>query len=76
MLFEQLKWRELKDTSSKVFVVPLGSLEQHGPHLPLGTDSWIAGEVAKRVEQEAPNQIVLLPTLWLGHSRITGNSGV
>jgi creatinine amidohydrolase len=68
MLFEQLKWRELRDTSSKVFVVPLGSLEQHGPHLPLGTDSWIAGEVAKRVEQEAPNQIVLLPTLWLGHS--------
>ncbi len=68
MLFEQLKWRELEDTSSKVFVVPLGSLEQHGPHLPLGTDSWIVGEVARRVEQEASDEVVLLPVLWLGHS--------
>jgi creatinine amidohydrolase len=68
MLFEQLKWRDLKNLSSKVFVVPLGSLEQHGPHLPLGTDSWIAGEIAKRVEHELADDVVLLPVLWLGHS--------
>lgn len=68
MLFEQLKWPQLHDASSKVFVVPLGSLEQHGPHLPLGTDTWIAGEVARRIEYRAPDEIVLLPTLWLGHS--------
>jgi creatinine amidohydrolase len=68
MLFERLKWRELKETASKVFVVPLGSLEQHGPHLPLGTDSWIVGEIARRIEREAPDEIVLFPPLWLGHS--------
>lgn len=68
MLFERLKWRELKSASSKVFVVPLGSLEQHGPHLPLGTDTWIVSEVATRVEREAPDEVVLLPTMWLGHS--------
>jgi creatinine amidohydrolase len=68
MLFERLKWGELKDTSSKVFLVPLGSLEQHGPHLPLGTDTWIVSEVARRVEQKAPGEFILLPTLWLGHS--------
>jgi creatinine amidohydrolase len=75
MLFEQLKWHELKHISSKVFVVPLGSLEQHGPHLPLGTDSWIAGEIARRVEQEIADKVVLLPVLWLGHSPHHQNFG-
>jgi creatinine amidohydrolase len=68
MRFEHLKWRELADTSSNVYLVPLGSLEQHGPHLPLGTDSCIVGAIANRIEQKAPTETVLLPTLWLGHS--------
>jgi creatinine amidohydrolase len=68
MLFEQLKWPELPSVSQRVFVVPLGSLEQHGPHLPLATDSWIVGEIARRLESKAPEEIVLLPTQWLGHS--------
>lgn len=32
-----------------VLLVPLGSVEQHGPHLPLSTDSAIAGAVCERV---------------------------
>lgn len=68
MHFDRLKWRELSDTHSKVYLVPLGSLEQHGPHLPLGTDTRIVTEIASRVEQRQPSEIVLLPTLWLGHS--------
>jgi len=32
-----------------VLLIPLGSVEQHGPHLPLSTDSLIAREVCRRV---------------------------
>jgi len=36
-------------------IVPLGALEQHGPHLPLGTDTFIAREIATRAAQEVGN---------------------
>lgn len=32
-----------------IVVVPVGSTEQHGPHLPIGTDTIIAEEIAERV---------------------------
>ena len=38
--------------TSRIGVVPVGSIEYHGPHLPLGTDSLIAAEVSKRVAAE------------------------
>ncbi|WP_220093661.1 mycofactocin biosynthesis peptidyl-dipeptidase MftE [Flexivirga caeni] len=36
-------------TGTQVLLVPLGSVEQHGPHLPLSTDSLIATAVCDRV---------------------------
>lgn len=33
-------------------IIPVGSTEQHGPHLPYGTDSWLATEVSRRVADE------------------------
>lgn len=43
-------WPEL-DGRAPVLLVPLGSCEQHGPHLPLGTDTIIATEVADRAAE-------------------------
>jgi len=51
-----------------VVVVPLGSLEQHGQHLPLCTDSMLGEAVAGRVEAALPETVVLLPMQWLGSS--------
>ena len=40
-------WPEVEATGARTLLaVPLGSLEQHGPHLPLDTDTRIAGAVA------------------------------
>jgi creatinine amidohydrolase len=40
-------WPQVEATGARtVLAVPLGSLEQHGPHLPLDTDSRIAGALA------------------------------
>jgi creatinine amidohydrolase len=61
-------WPDLSGLSNRIFVAPLGSLEQHGPHLPLFTDSLIVSQVAERVEQLRSDRIVLLPVQWLGHS--------
>lgn len=45
-----------------VVVLPIGGgTKEHGPHLPLGTDFWLAEELARRVVEDA--QILLLPTL-------------
>lgn len=68
MRLELLKWPELDSLRGKVFVLPLGSLEQHGHHLPLMTDTAIVTEIAGRVERAAPADVVLAPTLWTGHS--------
>jgi creatinine amidohydrolase len=59
---------EAMDKTHKVVVVPLGSLEQHGPHLPLRTDSMIGGELADRVEAALPDTVLQTPTQWLGSS--------
>jgi len=68
MLLQNLRWPDLKYVAGKLFIVPLGSLEQHGHHLPLFTDSYIVSEVAARVEAALSREVVLLPTQWLGHS--------
>ncbi|AHC50658.1 creatininase [Sulfolobus acidocaldarius SUSAZ] len=52
------------DIQDKIALIPIGSLEQHGPHLPMGTDSIIAEEIAKRVEEELNNVVLLFPTVY------------
>jgi creatinine amidohydrolase len=41
-------WPDIEAQSRRVLVVPVGSLEQHGPHLPLDTDTQIAVAAAER----------------------------
>jgi mycofactocin precursor peptide peptidase len=42
------RWPDVEAGPRRLLVVPLGSLEQHGPHLPLDTDTRIAVAVAAR----------------------------
>lgn len=67
----RLSWPEAAECAGAVAVVPLGSLEQHGPHLPLDTDATIATAVAARATRnanDAGTPAVLLPTLPYGAS--------
>jgi creatinine amidohydrolase len=70
MLLEELSWPEVRKlkVATKVVLLPLGSFEQHGPHLPLTTDTDLVTAVARAVESERPAKILCLPTLWPGHS--------
>jgi creatinine amidohydrolase len=54
---------------TQTVILPLGSLEEHGPHLPLGTDTFHAMEVARRVATLCP--VVVAPPLFYGMCRST-----
>jgi len=47
---EELTWDEIRDVDKhwSIVIIPVGSLEAHGPHLPLSTDLLIVEEIAKR----------------------------
>lgn len=53
MLLNEMSWvateAYLRDKAA--ILIPIGSMEGHGPHLPLATDAIIAFEIAKRVSQ-------------------------
>lgn len=70
MLLENLTWPEVKKLkpATKIVLLPFGSFEQHGPHLPLTTDTDLVTAVARGVEAERPQKVLCLPTLWPGHS--------
>jgi creatinine amidohydrolase len=68
MIYGELTWRQLREQTDKVVVMPLGSLEQHGHHLPLLTDSMIGGEITRRAEAELGDEALFLPMLWVGSS--------
>ena len=58
-------WPEIPD--APLLVVPLGSVEQHGPHLPLITDTAVAGAVAEAAADRLDGA-VLAPALTYGAS--------
>jgi len=62
------RWPQTKDFTERVIVAPLGSLEQHGHHLPMLTDTLIISEIARRAEAELGDEALFLPPLWLGAS--------
>jgi len=61
---------DIADRAGSVLVVPVGSVEQHGPHLPVSTDTLLVDAIAhlgaERVADDVP--IIVTPPVWTGHS--------
>ncbi|WP_224271008.1 creatininase family protein [Haloprofundus salinisoli] len=61
---------ETADSDGSVLIVPVGSIEQHGHHLPVATDTILVDAVAhlgaSRVEDDIP--ILVTPPVWSGYS--------
>ena len=71
-LLSEMTWEEAKECVEKnsLVIVPVGAFEEHGPHLPLLTDSIIAEEVAKRVVARLKDEgipAVVAPTIIFGY---------
>jgi creatinine amidohydrolase len=63
-----MSWVEVAEllSSTDVALIPVGSLEQHGKHLPLGTDFLAASEACKLVAQET--DVLVVPVVMAGIS--------
>lgn len=66
----ELTWTSLDAAGGgrPLLVVPCGSTEQHGPHLPLDTDTRIAVEIARRLAAGARQPVVVAPAVPFGAS--------
>lgn len=49
-----------------IILIPIASMEQHGPHLPLATDTIQAEEIARRAAVKA--KVLYTPCVWMGWS--------
>lgn len=56
------------EVGAAIVLVPVGATEQHGPHLPLSTDTDIAVALAERAARERPGTLVVAPALAYGSS--------
>src|SRR5215831_13173410 len=67
---ETLTWPEAEQVGAEgaVGLVALASLEQHGPHLPLATDSLLAEGVARDVAERLAGPVVVAPVVRAGLS--------
>jgi creatinine amidohydrolase/Fe(II)-dependent formamide hydrolase-like protein len=71
VLLGELTWPEAQERFRQVDValLPVGSIEQHGPHLPLDTDAFDADYLAKRVAAACPEpKPLVLPLIPYGVS--------
>ncbi len=64
---ESATWPEVDGSARRLLLLPLGSTEQHGPHLPLNTDTFIASSLATSVHTQFP-QVGLAPPMPYGAS--------
>jgi creatinine amidohydrolase len=69
LLWHEQSWPRIQSLDKDLpVVIPLASIEQHGRHLPLIVDTSQVQAIADAVERKINQEMLLLPTLWLGSS--------
>ena len=65
----EMTWQDIAGATTDrwIAVLPLAAIEQHGPHLPLGVDSFIAETYLGRVRKILPDD---LPVTFLPIQRV------
>jgi creatinine amidohydrolase len=68
MRYEELSVPRIEalDRERMVIVLPFGSVEQHGRHLPLGTDTILACSVIEAAARRLAGRVAILPPPWYG----------
>jgi len=77
---EELNWKQIDslDRNKTIFFIPFSPLEEHGPHLPVGTDLLTSRDAAKEairlINKKKPEiTIVLFPAIPLGYSKMASD---
>lgn len=73
MLIDQLTMPEFVAglAVTRTILIPFGATEEHGPHLPLGTDTFQAEDVCRRLAEQRP--VFVAPAIPYGVCRSTGD---
>ena len=68
LLLQEMTWTDVRDylKNNDMVIIPMGSTEQHGPHLPLGTDIYLALDTSKLIS--AKTGVVVAPVALAGYS--------
>ena len=66
--YNRLTWADMNEAIAiqKVVILPTGSTEQHGRHLPLDVDVFLAESVCLEVGRRAPDRVLVLPPIAYG----------
>jgi creatinine amidohydrolase len=67
-LYSRLTWPEMNEAIAmqKAVLLPVGSTEQHGRHLPLEVDAFLVEAVCHEVGRRAADRVLVLPTVSYG----------
>jgi creatinine amidohydrolase len=69
MIWDQLTSPEINEVNRKIPVIlPVATTEQHGAHLPLATDRMIGEYFCHQLNDEIPDQVLILPAVSVGCS--------
>lgn len=77
-LYQHYTWPELGEVAKRqpVVILPVGSVEDHGPHLPLDVDNFLIWSVCEEAARRANSEILLMPIIPYGfethHMDFTG----
>jgi creatinine amidohydrolase len=69
-IYGDLTWPEVNQAVAlrKVILLPIGSTEQHGPHLPLDVDNLISNCVCMEAGRRAPEVVLVAPQISYGYN--------
>ncbi|GIW86812.1 MAG: amidase [Isosphaeraceae bacterium] len=69
--YNRLTWPEMNEAigAQKLVILPTGSTEQHGPHLPLDVDLFLCESICLEVGRRIPEQVLILPPISYGLNR-------
>lgn len=65
--YGKLTWEEVRDADKdRVVILIVGATEDHGPHMPLDTDTVLGTCVAKGVSRKIPEEVLIMPAIPYG----------
>ena len=66
--YDELTWPEMRQAVARqpVILLPFGTVEDHGPHLPLNTDNVIVESICREVARRVPDEVLVMPLVAYG----------
>ena len=68
VLYDELTWPEMREAIARqpVVLLPFGTIEDHGPHLPINTDNVIVEALCREAARRAPGEMLVMPLVAYG----------